>query len=336
LIVPRLLVANFDCELHFARDGSPGPHKALPQKIRQVLSQAAPALRVFGTQDDHLWTLASLPSSESSSVSGPFAKLANYDAILAWGQSSDLPTPQTLTSEPSAETWQEQLWSLRAEPKVAAQCNDRRFCCELDIPAEWKLPEREIVTSIEALDQYIGTRALGPDDTWVAKAPWAASGRERVRRRGRRLEGEMRVRTQRLLERYGAMVIEGWMPRVDDYGVAGIIGDTLESIRVFAPHQLHSDDTGVFRGVRIADRETVAKLGAVFAGALEDTANTVAHTLFEKGYRGPFGIDAFVYEDGSGSRRLQSICEINARLCFGLVARAQAEKIGLGEFEFAF
>ena len=146
----------------------------------------------------------------------------------------------------------------------------------------------------------------------------------------------MRVRTQRLLERYGALVIEGWMPRVDDYGVAGVIGDTLESIRIFAPHQLHSDDTGVFRGIRIADQETVAKLGTSFARALKDTANTVAHMLFEKGYRGPFGIDAFVYEDRSGAKRLQSICEINARLCFGLVARAKAERVGLSEFEFSF
>lgn len=334
--MPRLLVANFDCELHFAQENSPGPHKALPQKVRQALSRVAPALRVFAAQDDHLWTLASLPGAESKNVSGPLAELPSYDAVLAWGQTSELPTPALPVADQRATTWQEQLWTLRAPPHIAAECNDRRLCSELDIAPEWNLPEREVVTSMDALDEYIGTKALGPDDTWVAKAPWAASGRERVRRRGRRLEGEMRVRTQRLLERYGAMVIEGWMPRVDDYGVAGIIGDTRDSIHVFAPHQLRSDDTGVFRGIRIADRETVAKLGAVFAKALQDTANTVAHALFDKGYRGPFGVDAFVYEDKSQTMRLQSICEINARLCFGLVARAQAEKLGLGEFDFTF
>jgi hypothetical protein len=146
----------------------------------------------------------------------------------------------------------------------------------------------------------------------------------------------MRVRTRRLLERYGELVIEGWMPRVADYGVAGVIGEDASGIRIFPPHQLHSDATGVFRGIRIDDRETVDKLGADFHQALQRTAQSVALALLERGYRGPFGIDAFVYTDASGAKRLQSLCEINARLCFGLVARAQAEKLGLSTFDFSF
>jgi hypothetical protein len=333
----RLIVANFDCELRFAQESSPGPHKDLPQKVRLALSRAAPALAVFGDESTDIWTMAANPASAGGRErSGPFSALPAYEAILPWGQSSDLPWPQQSQGPSPQASWQERLWWLRAEAGSAARCNDRRFALGLDLSPEWTLPEREVVSSMESLDEYIGTRTLGPDDTWVAKAPWSASGRERVRRRGRRLEGEVRVRSARLLKRYGALVIEPWMPREADYGVAGVIGLSIESTMLFAPHQLHSDDTGVYRGIRIADQASTSKLGSSFAKALAETAESVATALHGAGYRGPFGIDAFVYKDRSQQTRLQALCEVNARLCFGLVARAQAEKLGLSAFDFSF
>lgn len=326
----RLIVANFDCELRFAQDSSPGPHKALPAKVQRVLSQAAPALTVFGDDNTDLWTMSPMPGGRARS--GALAELESYDAILPWGQTSDL--PKQAQRRDSTGPWQERLWWLRAEPQVVARCNDRRFALACDLPPERTLAEREVVESMEALDEYIGTKTLGPDDTWVAKAPWSASGRERVRRRGRVLDGELRVRSARLLKRYGALVIEPWMPREADYGVTGMVADDVESMVLFPPHQLRSDDTGVYRGIRIADQETSAKLGSTFGTALEETAATVGSALHSAGYRGPFGIDAFVYHDRADRKCLQALCEVNARLCFGLVARAQAEKLGLGEFEF--
>ncbi len=297
---------------------------------------------VFGDEEDTLWTMAALPSELGlAHTQTPLAACEGFDAILPWGQSSEIPaftdTQQGLVEsdvDDSECSWQERLWLLRAQGSCAAASNDRRLCLGLGIEEEYLLPERTVVASMEALDEYIAHRALGPDDTWVAKAPWAASGRERVRRRGRKLESEMRVRTQRLLERYGELLIEPWMHRLADYGVAGIVGAQAGEHRVFPAHQLHSDKTGVFRGIRIADLETEAKLGSTFAEALAQSAHSTAAALFAAGYRGPFGIDAFVYKDSAGRERLQSLCEINARLCFGLVARAQAEKLGQGDFDF--
>ncbi len=334
----RLIVANFDCELHFAQENSPGPHKALPLKVLRAVSRAAPALAVFGDEETEIWTMAPLPEGHPGRRyrSGSLAALSTYEAVLPWGQSSRIVWPETLDECPSASSWHAQLWSLRAAPQSSARCNDRRFVLGLELSPEWTLAEREVVRSMQSLDEYIRTKTLGPDDTWIAKAPWSASGRERVRRRGRVLEGELRVRTARLLERYGALVIEPWMPREADYGVTGIVGNLVESPLILPPHQLHSDDTGVYRGIRIADQETTAQLGSTFAQALEDTAISVATALHGEGYRGPFGIDAFVYKDRSQHTRLQAISEINARLCFGLVARAHAEKLGLGEFDFSF
>lgn len=330
----RLIVANFDCELRYAQTHCPGPHKALPRDVCLAISRAAPALAVFARETDSLWTMAPLEGDESplALVSGPLSELDSYDALLPWGQSDELPSVMLDTAIDSS--WQDELWRLRASPGAAAACNDRRFCLALEVEEEWTLPCRSSLDCIEMLDEYIATRPLGPGDAWVAKAPFAASGRERLRRHGRVLEGELRVRAQRLLQRYGQLVIEPWMPRVADFGMTGMVGASPDCHRVFAPHQLHSDGTGVFRGIRIADAETTARLGPAFAKALANTAFQVVDALFERGYRGAFGIDAFVYTDDSGAERLHSLCEINARLCFGLVARAQAERLGLDEFEF--
>ncbi len=304
--------------------------------MRKALSRAAPALTVFGDHEDTLWTLAPLAEGgELGRCTGPMEELGEPLALLAWGQSDDLPKLAKSVSDDPLAPWQQRLWNLHAQPASAAKCNDRRFCLSIPVDAEWTLPERQVIGSIAALDAYIGKESLGPEETWVAKAPWAASGRERVRRRGRVLQGELRVRAERLLTRYGELVIEPWMVRTADYGVTGLVGETKESRQVFPAHALHCDSSGVFRSIRIADHQIEKELGAQFAQALEASAHQVCDALFAEGYRGPFGIDAFVYTDAGGVRRLQALCEINARICFGLVARAQAEKLGLSDFVFA-
>ena len=53
-------------------------------------------------------------------------------------------------------------------------------------------------------------------------------------------------------------------------------------------------------------------------------ASRVGSQLAQDGYRGPFGIDGFVYRGSDGQTRVHPLCEINARLSFGFVARALA------------
>jgi hypothetical protein len=43
----------------------------------------------------------------------------------------------------------------------------------------------------------------------------------------------------------------------------------------------------------------------------------VAVALFMAGYHGPFGIDAFAWQDAQGTRRFQPLSEINARFSMG-------------------
>ena len=50
--------------------------------------------------------------------------------------------------------------------------------------------------------------------------------------------------------------------------------------------------------------------------AFDDTSRG----LREAGYFGPFGVDAFAWEDELGARRFQPRCEVNARYSMGWAA----------------
>ncbi len=333
----RIVIANLDCEHDFARMRCPGPHKAIPSRIAAAIARASTSLAVFTRPGDALWTMAQLPPDPESQVellSGDRCLLNDFDEILYWGQSEDAPRTQAENTQENG-SWQESLWGLHCTPEIAADANDRRFCLNVASSEEYRLPGTTLIEGMSELDHYIASAPLGEGDAWVAKVPFSASGRDRVSRHGRLLQGEMRVRTERLLTRFGALLIEPWVPRIADYGECGIVGNSMADTCIFAPHRLYSDNTGVFRGIRIADSEVESELGPVFFRELNATAHAVATSLFEIGYRGPFGVDSFVYSDRAGNRRLQSLCEINARISFGLVARAHAELSGNDTFDFS-
>jgi len=320
----RTLIANLDCELAWARDNSPGPHKSLPPPVRRAVSEFSQSLRVFTKDDDQFLTISDLETT-------PAETLRNADAVLAWGQTTAFPS-KPCPADPRAP-WQERLWQLACDSSVAAACNDRSFAIGLPLDPALELPGLRMVSTLQELDAFLETAPLGPDDAWVAKAPWSASGREKLKRRGRAVLGEQRAFVTRLLRRYEKLLVEPWMQRTADIGVAGLVGEALETSLIFPAHQLLCDAGGVFRGIRIDDEQTRGLLG-VHGDALMDSARTTLEALHARGYRGPFGIDSFLYES-HGTPRLRAVCEINARMSFGHVARATAEASGQATCDFA-
>jgi hypothetical protein len=92
------------------------------------------------------------------------------------------------------------------------------------------------------------------------------------------------------------------------------------------------DRNGTFRAAVIDDPGIA---DPVILTRVTDTATAAGDALRAAGYRGPFSIDAYLWRDADGVLRLQRLSEINARLTFGLVARAAAERerTGGGRFE---
>ena len=86
------------------------------------------------------------------------------------------------------------------------------------------------------------------------------------------------------------------------------------SVRLGALVRQRCDARGAWRATeRIDDLVALGDCPAL----LRAEAQRVARALAAEGYFGPFGIDAFLYRDRAGARRLQPRSEINARYSMG-------------------
>lgn len=346
----RIIIANLDCEAAFAE--AAGVSRYHPShEVAQRISALGTLMAAFGQDGDALWTPAPV---DPDRVRGPVRVTLHAGALadvpgagpartaswLAWGETREVAARRTArarsagSSEPTEPTendwptnWINWLWASPPDPEAAWRCNDRRFCVPVQEALGCRLPGAGLVDSLEALRAHLAALDPGPDQGWVLKAPFSASGRLRVRRRGGDLDRGIEARIARLLTRFGALCFEPWMERVLDIGCLGLVAGA-DTCHVFPPHRLETDHAGVFRGIAIAD---AGWLAPAHHQAVVHAARAAGRALGLAGYRGPFGIDAFVYRPAGApdAQALQPMCEINARLSFGFVAHALSRRLGL-------
>ncbi len=221
---------------------------------------------------------------------------------------------------PTSESWLEEFWYTRAKPAVVRLANDRRSWLDLATENNWLLPGTQLIHSLDELAALLPTLVkYSAENAWLARAPFGAAGRERVHRWGTTLSADIEIRLGRLIERYGSLVCAPMMKRLVDVGVCAFVG---ESQTLYArPHRLHTDAVGVFRSV---ERElSLDLITAVEQQVIAKAARICGDYLRQIDYRGPFGIDAFVYENIRGQRVVHPACEINGRLTFGHLAWAE-------------
>lgn len=302
---PRTIAGNLDCEVIWAS----GP--ALPGAVATRLALLATTLRAFATDDDALW----LPAP----VHG------------AWRPAGDNgPAPRLVGGAAPALGANDVRWAddARVAPAdraaIARAVNDRRFAAAVAAQLGVALPGARVIESVADLAAHLaaGGATASPTGAWVCKALWTAAGRDRVRRIGDTLDDATRTRLARLLAVHGALVFEPWMARTLDVGQGGHV--TAAAVTLLPPHRGLVDDGGVIRGIVVDDG---AALEPGERTRLAETALTAGRALAAAGYVGPFVVDAFVHERG-GRRTLHPLCELNARLTFGLVARAWADLRG--------
>lgn len=352
----RLIIANLDCESEYGRKTASSPADRLPDPIRRMLSSAGTLLCCVARPGDRIWTpepvdrdRVALPGARGVEfVSGPLDRLdvTSCHEILAWGETDataalrqrrgerpgDDPAPLDCDSAERPDDrlddrdgWRDALWTTYADPDVARRVNDRRYGQALAEELGVALPGSTVLDGPDELHRHLaaGGHRAGHDDAWVLKAPFSASGRLRVRRRGRDIPQDIATRIRRLFDRFGQLVFEPWVDRVSDFACTGVIG--RRRMRLFPAHRLSNDRAGVFRGARMGDGNTNLVVPDEFEGTAsqaEQLARTIARRLFQDGYRGPFGVDGFFHRTDDGALRLHPLCEINARMGFGLLARA--------------
>ncbi len=182
---------------------------------------------------------------------------------------------------------------------------------------------------IGSLEALAATLARWPTDGhWVLKGMYSAAGRERHVGRGPRLSPLDRRRAERLLARHGALLLEPWHARTLDLGVCAWV-DERGRVRDIALHCLQVDGYGRLHALCLppADdaRWPLLRRGerALLRRALAQTGRMLA----ARGYRGPFGIDAWRYRDRNGKERFHPLGEINPRLTLGHLAHRSVARL---------
>jgi len=316
----------------------------LSAPARRAAAGFASLLRAFaggGDRGDRLWTpepvafdrltaVAGLPRPEL--VSGPLERVPVVpgQAVLAWGETPAVAALRrragAVTEPPPAGVppWLASLLRMpQADPASAARANDRRFCLEVAGSLGVAFNGARCVQSADELAGHVRGEAFAiGGGAWVAKAPWSAAGRHRVIASGAEDPGDpaIRRRLERLLARFGALVVDPWVRRTEDYGAVGLVSADGR-VASLGTHRLEVDRRGAFSGLLLGG------VGEEVARRLEATSVEVGRRLARAGYVGPFGIDGFTWSDPSGGRHLHPLAEINARVTFGLLARALAERV---------
>jgi hypothetical protein len=331
----RRILANLLCEDDLARDLDPHPggrrRTAAPRAVLAKVSRLGTLLRAFARDGDRLWTpapvdpervpvLPGLPAPIRES--GPLHELPPADEVLAWCETREAAAHRGGARPPTGLSLDaplhELLWRLPTpEPTVVAAVHHRSFHLQVAEEIGCALPGARIVMSLAELD---GALRRAPR-TWVVKAPLSAAGRGRyIERNGPALSDPKARRTvERLFALHGALLFEPWMERTEDFGVSALLAGP--ALRIVGVHRQRVDAKGQFLGIDLA-----TEIAAQDRDRLVETAQAVAASLRRAGYAGPFGIDAWKYRREDGAIVLNPLGELNARMTFGLVAWALAER----------
>ncbi len=273
-----------------------------------------------------VWAGAPLPPAVARRISHYAALLAALAPagaeVEVWAPAAV--DPARLLSPPP---WKAPAMRVGAPPRAEARwadpaaraANDRRLALAVAAAHGAALPGQRTIASADEIE------LPGP---WVCKAPWTAAGRDRCRGAGPPT-AEQRTRIERLLARGGELVLEPWCERIADAGVCARV-DAAGRVEAHPPHSLLADARGGFLGIDLAP----PALEPAELERLAELVSAAGAALAGLGYAGPFAVDAFAYRDPGGGRRFRPLCEINARLSFGWIARALADRLGTRRLGF--
>jgi hypothetical protein len=271
-----------------------------PEPVVDRLAALSTLLRAFADEGDVLWTQRRIAPERMPDVPG---------VVRPALDSGVRPTP-----EPGDVVWGEST-------DAAVAVNDRRFALRLQRRIGQALPASETAQTVEdAATAIRAAAAASPLGAWVAKAAHCAAGRGRVAAKCPEPDERHLAALDHLLHLHDAVVVEPWMPRLADFSATGTATATGAEDLLF--HDLENTQRGDFRGIG-----SPAALEPAESVLLAATAAEAGRALAKAGYRGPFGIDAFRWKDAQGGQRFHPLCEINARLTFGRVARTIASKV---------
>ncbi len=206
-------------------------------------------------------------------------------------------------------------------------------------------------------DPLAGVAARSVDEAAAAVAGWREKGHARVLVKaafGLAGRGQLRVdewtpavaaQAGRLIEAHGCVVVEPLLERVFDFSVQTEVerGPDGVRVRMKGPVQLVTDGRGQFVACEASPRFSslfTPEVARFFQGtgrtpwwkALyeERVFPLIEARLAGTPFRGPLGIDAFVWRQADGALALRSVVEINPRATMGRVTLEALRWVALG------
>ncbi|NOY00713.1 MAG: ferritin-like domain-containing protein [Verrucomicrobia bacterium] len=173
----------------------------------------------------------------------------------------------------------------------------------------------------------------------VVKTPFGASGRGlNIIGSSDTLDGSIRRQVERVLEKQGEVLVEPWLTRELDFSVQYEMEDA--GLRKLGLVRLENNSRGQFRACVVGTKfcqgmptELARFLMEKALPVYEEEGRLVRlieEGLNEVGYRGPVGVDAFVYRDEKGELCLRQLCEVNPRYTMGRLTLELSKRVAPG------
>lgn len=285
--LPIAWFLNFDADLELARPEGYTPPSAVLSRHGALRDRVKEAL---------------LGPGDIALEEGRISRVGPQYAGRAW-----CPTPRALAALRTAGV------VVPASPplEVLRAVNHRRFCADLGAT----LPFARYAVSLGEIDEVLSS-GRSPTGQWLLKRPFSFAGRGRLRIATESAAPD-RARAAPWIEAslrdFGGLMVEPLVARAGDFGAHGYVS-RAGVITLGEPTRQRCDEQGAWVS---SERAAPGDLSVDERRALLSEARRAGGALHAAGYFGPFGVDAFRYEDGAGGLGFNPRCEINARLSMG-------------------
>ena len=185
--------------------------------------------------------------------------------------------------------------------------NHRQFAYDLGVT----LPQAMLTNNLAEIEATIKNEGVG--DGWLIKRPLSFAGRGRRLVRAGSISKHDAPWITGALDRGETLTIEPYVKRLLDAAIHGYVSES-GTTSIGQPTVQECDDSGAWVATRLAVGD---ELFVYERDALDQIANRVAVALKNVGYFGPFGVDAFRWQQRSGEVLFHPLCEINARYTMG-------------------
>ena len=193
--------------------------------------------------------------------------------------------------------------------------------------------------TVEELEQELRQLNQQGFDEVVVKAPFGASGRGlSVINSGEKFDGSIQRQMERLLEKQGEVLVEPWLRRVLDFSVQYEMVDA--GLRRLGLVRLENNHRGQFQSCVVGTKfcqgmpTELARFLMEYALPIYDEGSQLVQLIEERlqqvGYRGPVGVDAFVYRSKEDELILRQVCEVNPRYTMGRLTLELSKRVAPG------